>query len=154
VIVAGEKPKSTIDTRAVLAGETAVVVDVAAAIANVAINLMLIPRFGPIGAAIGTAGTLFLHNLLKQLGLRRFTRVAWFHRPYARLYAELGVIAVALLGLQAVLPGNLPVAIVAAAGGGLLAVWLSRRLLEVETFFPELLRVPLPSWLDTLIRRP
>jgi O-antigen/teichoic acid export membrane protein len=130
-----------------------VVVDVAAAIANVAINLMLIPRLGPIGAAIGTAGTLLLHNLFKQLGLRRFTQVPWFYRPYARLYAKLGVICVALIGLQVALPGNLPVAILAAAGGGLLAAWSSRRFLAIEAFFPELLRVPLPGWLNGLIRR-
>ena len=46
-------------------------INVAAAVGNVAVNLVLIPRFGPLGAAIGTTSTLLAFNALKHLGLGR-----------------------------------------------------------------------------------
>jgi len=43
-----------------------VTINLLAAAVNVLINLLLIPRFGALGAAVGTAGTMVVHNILKQ----------------------------------------------------------------------------------------
>lgn len=120
-----------------------VAIDVAMAILNIGVNLVLIPRFGPLGAAIGTTATLMLHNVLKQLGLWRYTGFGVFERQYVYLYASLLAIAVLLAGVQMLLPANLPIALAVASGAGLAAFWANRGILEVESLFPELSRLPI-----------
>lgn len=117
-------------------------VDIAAAILNVIVNLTLIPRYGAIGAAIGTAGTMVVHNALKQYGMWRYLRVNLFQQPYTRIYAALFVVALALLGLQSVLPASLLVALPLSAAASLLVLWIARDALEIDATFPELRRWP------------
>jgi O-antigen/teichoic acid export membrane protein len=117
-------------------------IDIAMAVLNVGVNLILIPRLGVIGAAIGTTATLCLHNVLKQLGLWRYTGWPLFRVRYAVLYGRLAVVALALLGLQALLPASLLVALPLAAVVGFAALWFSRGLLDVDALFPELRRLP------------
>jgi O-antigen/teichoic acid export membrane protein len=117
-------------------------VDIAAAILNVAVNLVLIPRYGTLGAAIGTSGTLLVHNALKQYGLWRYLHVNLFQLPYTKIYAALFVVALALLGLQSVLPASLLIAIPLSAAGSLLVLWIARDALEIDATFPELRRWP------------
>ena len=121
-----------------------VVVDTSMAVVNVAVNLILIPRLGPLGAAIGTSATLMLHNILKQVGLRRYTSIDAFHRPYWRLYAVLAAISLTLLGFQTVVPGNLLIACALSGAGGLVVLWLARDSLDFGTMFPEIGRLRLP----------
>lgn len=118
-------------------------IDIAMAVLNVGVNLILIPRLGVIGAAIGTTATLCLHNVLKQLGLWRYTGWPLFRAKYAFLYSGLAGVALALLGLQALLPASLLVALPLATVVSLLALWVSRGLLEVDVLFPEARRLPL-----------
>lgn len=128
-----------------------VIVDVVAAIVNVAVNLVLIPRFGPIGAAVGTASTLILHNVLKHTALARLTQVPWFERRYAVTYALLAAIAVGVVAAQAALPHALWVAVIVSGIGGILGVLVSRRHLDLRILFPELDRLPLPGWFVRLL---
>jgi O-antigen/teichoic acid export membrane protein len=125
-------------------------IDIAMAVLNVGVNLILIPRLGVIGAAIGTTATLFLHNVLKQVGLWRYTGWPLFRVRYALLYSGLAAVALALLGLQALLPASLLIALPLAAVVSLLALWLSRGLLEVDVLFPEARRLP---FVGKLMRR-
>jgi O-antigen/teichoic acid export membrane protein len=120
-----------------------VLISVAAAVANVALNLLLIPRYGAIGAGVGTCATLVLHNVLKQAGLRKGTGVGFFERENLRVYAAICAAMAALVGLHAVLePGPLvATALVAVASAVLL--WLTRGALHLGDTFPELLRIPL-----------
>lgn len=126
-------------------------VDIAMAVVNVAVNLVLIPRYGPLGAAVGTATTLVLHNLLKQLGLQHFAGLGWLPRRYLPIYVGLAAVAIALVGVELVLPRHLLVAAVGAAAAGLAGILLSRRHLELRAFFPELGAIPLPGWALELI---
>src|SRR5438445_9909294 len=48
-----------------------IVTSLFAALANIALNLFLIPRYGAIGAAAGATVALIGYNLLLQLGLRQ-----------------------------------------------------------------------------------
>jgi O-antigen/teichoic acid export membrane protein len=113
----------------------------AAVIVNVAANLLAIPRFGALGAAIATAATLLVHNVLKQAALRRFAGVRAFALEYGPIYLAIAVAALGLLASQVVFDD----AVASFALGGVAAVavlLVSRRILRVRETFPELLQVP------------
>jgi O-antigen/teichoic acid export membrane protein len=118
-------------------------VDVAAAVTNVLVNLLLIPRWGAAGAAVGTSGTMVLHNILKQYGLWRYTEIGLFSRSYLPTYIALFGVAGALLLAQTVLPPSLSLATGLTLVAALAVVWACRRALEVDAMFPELARWPL-----------
>jgi O-antigen/teichoic acid export membrane protein len=118
-------------------------VDVAAAVANVVVNLLLIPRWGAAGAAVGTSGTMVLHNLFKQYGLWRYTGIGLFARSYLQTYLALFGIAAALLVFQSVLSPSLALAMALTLAAALAVVWTNRSALEVDAMFPELTRWPL-----------
>jgi len=120
-----------------------VVISIAAAVVNVTLNLMLIPRYGALGAGIATASTMVAHNVLKQAGLRKGTGISVFDRRHGGVYVVI-IAATALLGALEWLfaPGPLAaLAMVAVVSLGVIV--LSRRSLRVGDMFPELLRVPL-----------
>lgn len=118
-------------------------VDVAAAVTNVLVNLLLIPRWGAAGAAVGTSGTMVLHNVLKQYGLWRYTEIGLFSRSYLPTYIALFGVAGALLLAQTVLPPSLSLAAGVTLAAALAVVWACRRALQVDAMFPELARWPL-----------
>jgi O-antigen/teichoic acid export membrane protein len=118
-----------------------VVLNVAAAVVNVALNVLLIPRYGALGAAMATGATLIAHNLFKQYGLR-MAGIDIFVWRYVRVYASIAVATVGVLAVQVLVrPGVLEVvALAAAASFGVFFV--NRRLLDLTDTFPELKRVP------------
>jgi O-antigen/teichoic acid export membrane protein len=127
-----------------------VAINVLAAVANVAINLVLIPRYGALGAACGTCATMVLHNILKQAGLRFGTGISLFEWKYLKVYVSMVLGAAGLLAAQSVLPKNYswtePYVYLGFGLAGLVAlvvVGLNRKLLNVGQTFPELLRFPL-----------
>ena len=115
-------------------------IDIAAVVLNIALNLVLIPRWAAVGAAVGTCVTLIVHNLLKQIGLRRFTSVPGMSRPYLHVYGILFGIPCLLLLAQRALPSSLWVALTLSAIGSLIILWVARAHLAVATTFPELER--------------
>ncbi|MGH8908924.1 MAG: flippase [Egibacteraceae bacterium] len=117
-----------------------VVINLIAAIANVLVNLALIPRFGALGAAIGTCGAYVLHNALKQIGLRTGTGVRLFHRDTLRVYGAIVVGAGGLLAVQTLLSPPLWTGVALAALISLVVFWISRPLLRLDDMFPELTR--------------
>jgi O-antigen/teichoic acid export membrane protein len=116
-----------------------VVINVIAAVVNILLNLLLIPAYGALGAAIGTCSTLILHNLLKQAGLRR-AGLPVFHNRYLRVYASIVLAAGALLGVQ--LAADLPfvAGLALAAVTSAAVIGFNRGELKVAQTFPELLR--------------
>jgi O-antigen/teichoic acid export membrane protein len=126
-----------------------VVISAVAAAVNVALNLVLIPLHGAIGAGIATAVTMIAHNVLKQAGLRRGTGISVFEWRHGRVYAVIAIATAALLGAQwALSPGPvLALALVAVVSGGVLG--LTRRSLAIGDMFPELVRVPILGRLVT-----
>jgi O-antigen/teichoic acid export membrane protein len=114
--------------------------NLAAALTNVVINLLLIPPLGALGAAIGTTTTLILHNVLKQTGLRLSTGISVFERSTVRVYIVI-VAAVALLaGIAGLADLPLPVHVVLVAVTTLVVLLLNRDVLRVGDTFPFLLR--------------
>jgi O-antigen/teichoic acid export membrane protein len=132
-------------------------IDIAAAILNVAVNLLLIPRWGAFGAAVGTGGTLIVHNLLKQWGLWRGTHINLFKRQYILVYVKVFGMAIALFGLQAILPPNLWIALLLGAVASLVVLVSCRSILQVDKTFPELWDLPIVrailALLDQLTRK-
>jgi len=117
-----------------------VVTNLLAALANVAVNLALIPRYGALGAAIGTSTVYILHNLLKQTGLRLGTGVALFPRGGLRVYAAIVLAACGLFAVQTAFSPPLWAGVALAALCSLTVLWISRPVLQVSTMFPELTR--------------
>ena len=118
-------------------------IDVAMALLNVIANLVLIPRYGPIGAAIGTSATLVLHNVLKQFGLWRYTGWPALPWQYAPVYAAIIGLAVLAFILESLWSVGLPLAIAISSILGIALFAMSRRLLEWDQMFPELGAIPI-----------
>lgn len=120
-----------------------VVISILTAAANLGLNLLLIPAYGALGAAIGTASTLIAHNVLKQIGLRLGTGISLFQRRDAGVYLTIGVGAGLLLALHLVVSLPLLAGLVLAGIVSLAVVGLNRANLRAAQTFPELARVPL-----------
>jgi len=118
-------------------------INIAAAVVNVLINLLLIPRYGALGAAIGTAGTMIVHNILKQIGLRFASGLNFFDKKFFSFYILLAGSSLALFAVQSLLGNNIIVAVTLALLVSLLVLGLSRKKLNVAENFPELLKLPL-----------
>ncbi len=124
-----------------------VIINVLSVVANVAVNLILIPRYGALGAAVGSCITMVVFNLLKQAGLRLGTGINLFDRHYLRVYGVIATGTAILIAAQAV-PGMPAVADFAlAALVALTVVALNGRALDVAATFPELLRLPGARWI-------
>ena len=119
-----------------------VTIDVLATVVTLGACLLLIPRWGALGAAVATAGTHVAHNLLKQYGLRRATGITLFDHRYAAICAALLGVPLLLLALQAAIPVTIWVALPLAAAAALAVLWASWGALEIGTIFPELRRWP------------
>lgn len=117
-----------------------VIVDFVAMLICVALNLVLIPRYGAMGGAIGTCGTLVLYNILNHIGLKFATEVDLFQWRYLRVYLSiiLGTIGLALL--QSLLALPIYVGIALAGLISIMVLLINRDVLNLEQTFPELLR--------------
>jgi O-antigen/teichoic acid export membrane protein len=120
-----------------------VAINLIAALVNLGVNLLLIPRYGAVGAAVGTCSTIVVHNILKQLGLRFVTKVNPFDWHYLRVFLPIVPGALGLLALQIAAPTHVFLSFTLAALISFAVFFLNRRLLDVANTFPELLRFPI-----------
>jgi O-antigen/teichoic acid export membrane protein len=119
-----------------------VAVNLFAAVVNLGLNLVLIPRFGALGAAVGTASTLILYNIAKQVALARVTRLPAFEPRYLRVYAVIILSSAACFAFQSIVRPPLPVGLAVAAVLSLGVLLVSREQLRMAQTFPELMRLP------------
>jgi O-antigen/teichoic acid export membrane protein len=122
-------------------------VDACAMIVNVGVNVLLIPKYGATGAAIGTTSTLVAHNTLKQIGMHRFTGIRLADRRFLRL---LGVGAALLAGVVVVdrlATPTLPVALVITALATAVLIRTAGGVLRIPDYFPATRGVPVLRWL-------
>jgi O-antigen/teichoic acid export membrane protein len=120
-----------------------VTVNIVAAVIAIAANLILVPRYGAIGAACATTGTALLHCLLRQIGLARATGVRPFEWRLSPLYAGIALGAVTVVVAQWMMPEHPSMLLALAAAASLLLFVASKRMLMVTETFPEVMRVPL-----------
>lgn len=120
-----------------------VIINVLASIVSIALSLLLVPRFGAVGAAFALSGTMIVHNCMKQVGLHLATGFSLMDARYGRTYAYIvggagGLFALRLLGSDSLV---FLVGVAAAVSVGILA--LTKRILRIGDVFPELRRIPL-----------
>jgi O-antigen/teichoic acid export membrane protein len=115
-------------------------IDVAALLFSLAASVVLIPRFGALGAALGTSLTLALMNVLAQATLvrREFLRLidADFLRVLVSVLAGTAIVA----ALQVVVAPPLVVSALLASGVGLLVLRAALPVMALADTFPELER--------------
>lgn len=119
-----------------------IVINVLAGVVNLGINLILIPRYGAFGAAVGTCATLLAHNILKQVGLRFGTGIRLFEWRYLKIYLSLTAGTLTVLLIQWLTPLPMVADFIVAAAVSVLVVGMNRKALNVGETFPEVLRIP------------
>ena len=117
------------------------VISVVTVLLHVALNLVLIPRFGAMGAAMATAGSLIIYNLLMQLGLLRASCNA-FEREYLSIYLTIALSAAGLFFLQFFTSVSIYMALPLAGCVSLLVFTAAKKKLRLTQVFPELLSLP------------
>ena len=122
--------------------------DAVTAAAAVVLGFVLIRRYGALGAAFATTGTLVLQNVFNHVGLavgRTGIRLlAW---QYVQVYLLIALVSAALGGTQWLLRPPAYVTAVLAAAACLVVIRFSRHSVDPRTNFPELLRIPALRWL-------
>jgi len=117
-----------------------VAIDFLAMLFSLGLSLILIPRFGALGAAIGTCGTLILYNLLNHLGLKFATKINLFQWRYLRVYGSIILGTLGLMIFQSLISPPIYVGIGLAGVISLIVLVTNRNVLNIEQTFPELLR--------------
>jgi O-antigen/teichoic acid export membrane protein len=120
-----------------------VVLNLAAGALNLALNIVLIPRYGPMGAAIGTSVTLVAHNLFKQVALARTTSIRLLEWRAGRVYLLVAAATAAVWIFDVVLGPPLIVGLAAGGIAWVVVLLASRSSLEAADLFPELAKIPL-----------
>ena len=118
-----------------------VTLNILAAVTNVGLNLILIPRYGALGAAIGTTATLVVHNVLKQAGLNLATGINIFEWSMLRVYVIIGGAIAGLVVISTVVDLSLFAQIGLAVAATLAVFLLNRDALRVGDTFPALLKL-------------
>jgi O-antigen/teichoic acid export membrane protein len=109
----------------------------------VAFNVLLIPHYGAIGAAVATTTGLIMQALLRQLALwRGVCGVSFFEKRYASFFVVLGLSAIGLYFIQLFMPNNIYIAFTLAFAVSAFVVWLVKKHLKIADTFPEILRLP------------
>lgn len=121
-----------------------VVLNIVTSIIIVVFNLLLIPRYGVVGAAVATASGVILQTALRQLALWRCGGgIRFFEKKYVPFVLVLGSSAFALYWAEHFTPENIYIAITLVFAVSLLVLLLLKKHLRITDTFPELVRVPL-----------
>jgi O-antigen/teichoic acid export membrane protein len=120
-----------------------VLLNLAAAILSLGLNLLLIPRFGAMGAAFGTSSTLIAHNVLKQFCLHKCTGVELPQRKYLRVYLIIIASAIGLWIVQVAFSPPVVVSIPVAFALTAIVFRCNRDTLNAHQIFPGLLKIPM-----------
>ena len=110
---------------------------------TVLVQLVLVPRYGAEGAAVGACAGLLFHNCLKQVGLRMATGIRPFEARYRSTYVAIVSATFAILAAHWLMPDK-PLVVLAVAGvESILLMLMSKHVLRISDVFPEVRRVPL-----------
>jgi O-antigen/teichoic acid export membrane protein len=120
-----------------------VVLNIVTPIIIVVFNLLLIPRYGAVGAAVATAAGLIMGDFLRQLSLwLAGGGISFFERRFASFYLVLGSSAIGLYLIQLFTPDNIYIALTLAFSVSTFVLWRVKKHLRIADTFPELLRLP------------
>ena len=110
---------------------------------TVAVDLVLIPPWGAIGAVVAVLSTLLVHNLVKHCGLGFGAGVGMVDRTHTVVVAQLVAVLLVLNALVLVASPSLPVGLVIVAAVTVALLRLMGSHLDLAGTFPELARLPL-----------
>jgi O-antigen/teichoic acid export membrane protein len=119
-----------------------VLINVVTVAFSVVLSVILIPKMGAFGAAVAITASLFVHNTLKQLGLKIGTGVRVFAPRYLRVYAWIVACALGLYAVSTYLSPPIAVMVVLVALASWLLLRVNAGMLELESTFPEAMRWP------------
>jgi O-antigen/teichoic acid export membrane protein len=120
-----------------------VILNIVTPIIIVAFNLLLIPRYGAVGAAVATSAGMITQNLLRQLTLWfAGGGISFFEKRFVSFFLVLGSSAISLYLIQLFTPNNIYVAITLALTVSTFVLWLVKKHLKIADTFPEILRLP------------
>jgi O-antigen/teichoic acid export membrane protein len=119
-----------------------VILNIVSQIIIVVFNLLLIPRYGAVGAAVATSAGLIMGDFLRQLSLWLAGGISFFEKRFASFFLVLGSSAVSLYLFQLFAPNNIYVALTLAFAVSTFVLWLVKKHLKIADTFPELLRIP------------
>jgi len=121
-----------------------VILNIITPIIIVGFNLLLIPRYGAVGAAVATATGVIMQNLLRQLSLwLAGGGISFFEKRFASFFLVLSLSAMSLYLIQLFTPISIYVALGLAVGVSILVLWLVKKHLKIADIFPEILRFPI-----------
>jgi O-antigen/teichoic acid export membrane protein len=120
-----------------------VMLNIVTPIIIIVFNLLLIPRYGALGAAVGTSAGLIMQNLLRQVCLRHASGdISFFEKRYVSFFLMLGSSAAGLYLIQLFTPDNIYIALTLAFAVSTSVLWLVKKHLKIADIFPEILRLP------------
>lgn len=117
-----------------------IIVDFVTTFICLVLGLILIPRYGAMGAAFATCATLVLYNVFNHIGLKLATQINLFDWHYLRVYLSIIVGTSILAVVQGWLDLPIYVGVLLAGIISLVVLMLNRAVLNIENTFPELLR--------------
>jgi len=121
-----------------------VILNIVTPIFIVIFNLLLIPRYGALGAAIATAAGVIMQNVLRQLALWRWGGgISLFEKRYTSFFLVLAASTVGLYLIQLFIPNNIYIALVLALAASIFVLLLVKKHLKIADTFPEIVRLPL-----------
>jgi len=112
--------------------------DLSTAALNLVLAVVLIQRFGAVGAAVATSGTFILQNLIYQWGLRSQTWVHGLDRRYVRPYASIIIGAIVIVAISQIVRPPFLVGIVVVGVVSSLVFAINRHSLQIVDTYPEL----------------
>jgi len=120
-----------------------VALNIATPLIIVILNVLLIPRHGALGAAIATASGMVVQNVLRQIGLWRYSAgIGFFERRYASFFLILVSSTLGLFLIERFTRDHIYLGLTSAFGVALFVLWLVQNHLRFAEVFPELLRIP------------
>jgi O-antigen/teichoic acid export membrane protein len=119
-----------------------VATNLVAMVTSLGLNLLLIPPFGAMGAAIAATATLAVFNAIWQVGLARRTDIHGLHPGYVSVYVTIVVATAAFFAIQLIASPPLVGSAALAALVSLAVLVVTRRRLALAETFPELARLP------------
>jgi O-antigen/teichoic acid export membrane protein len=120
--------------------------DTLTAVVAIVLGIILVRRYGALGAAVATTATYLLQNVLYQVGLRGLG-IGMFSWPFLRVYVLIAGGALAAAVTQWLFNPPVLVPALLATAVCLIVVRVSRRSIDPTATFPELRRVPMLRWL-------
>ena len=112
--------------------------DLSTAALNLVLAVVLIQRFGAVGAAVATSATFILQNVIYQWGLKTQTWVHGLDRRYVRPYASIIVGSVVVVAVAQLIRPPFLIGIIVVGAVSLLVFAINRHSLQIVDTYPEL----------------